>query len=47
LGFFAGDALAMPVHWYYDLDNLRKAYGAIRGYTKPQDHMEGGYIGKM
>lgn len=46
-GLFAGDVLAMPVHWYYDVNNLKKEYGQITGYTKPHDHMEGGYIGKM
>ena len=37
LGLFIGDALAMPVHWYYDTDALRRDYGTINGYVKPQN----------
>jgi len=32
-----GDALAMPVHWYYDRLALRHDYGWITGYLQPQD----------
>lgn len=35
-GLFAGDALAMPVHWYYSLDQLKRDFGRIEGYVKPK-----------
>lgn len=41
LGLFVGDALASPVHWYYNLGQLKRDYGKITGYTKPNEHMEG------
>jgi len=28
-GTFIGDALAMPVHWYYDRDALHRDYGRV------------------
>lgn len=32
-GLFIGDALAMPAHWYYNLDNIQKDFsGGIRNY---------------
>lgn len=38
MGAFVGDALGLGPHWYYDLDELRQAYGPwIRDYTAPQD----------
>ena len=37
LGLFIGDALAMPVHWYYDTDALQRDYGKINGYVKPRN----------
>jgi ADP-ribosylglycohydrolase len=37
MGAFIGDALALGPHWYYDLDELRRDYGAwITGYTDPR-----------
>lgn len=36
-GTYIGDALAMPVHWYYDLDQLERDFGQITGYTAPKD----------
>jgi ADP-ribosylglycohydrolase len=37
MGAFIGDALALGPHWYYDLDELRRDYGAwIDGYTDPR-----------
>lgn len=36
-GMFVGDALAMPVHWYYDVAALRRDYGLIRDYQAPKD----------
>ena len=41
---FVADAVSMPVHWYYNLDNLKKDYGTITGYTKPHDNMENSYV---
>jgi len=35
------DAVAMPVHWMYDLRNLKRDYGSITGYAKPLDKFEG------
>jgi ADP-ribosyl-[dinitrogen reductase] hydrolase len=33
-----GDAIAMPVHWYYNLENIQKDYGGkIKGLTEPVD----------
>jgi len=40
-GLFVGDAVAMPVHWMYNLQQLREDYGEIRGYTKPKDSFYG------
>lgn len=36
IGFYIGDALAMPVHWYYDLGQLRKDFGKITKYEAPK-----------
>lgn len=37
LGALIGDALALGPHWYYDLEALRRDYGAwIDGYTDPR-----------
>ncbi len=36
-GMFAGDALAMPVHWYYDVAALQRDFGTIRNYQAPKD----------
>lgn len=35
-GQFVGDALAMPVHWYYDTAALRRDYGEVTGYVTPK-----------
>ena len=35
-GLFIGDSLAMPVHWYYNRDNITKQYGKD-GITKYED----------
>jgi ADP-ribosylglycohydrolase len=35
LGMFIGDALAMPVHWYYDRQALNRDYGHVTGYQAP------------
>lgn len=36
-GMFVGDALAMPVHWYYDVAVLHRDFGTIRDYQAPKD----------
>jgi hypothetical protein len=43
-GIFIGDALAMPAHWYYDVDALHEDYGTITGYVAPQQHHATNYI---
>jgi ADP-ribosylglycohydrolase len=35
-GSFIGDALAMPVHWYYDRAALHRDYGVVRDYLAPR-----------
>ena len=35
-GMFIGDALAMPVHWYYDRQALYRDYGHVTGYQAPR-----------
>ena len=32
-GLYVADAVAMPVHWMYDLRNLKRDYGQITGYA--------------
>lgn len=36
-GLYTGDALAMPVHWYYDRSALRRDYGTVRDYLAPKN----------
>ena len=37
MGAFIGDAMGLGPHWYYDLDELRRDYGAwITDYTDPK-----------
>lgn len=37
MGALIGDALGLGPHWYYDLDEMRRDYGAwISGYTDPK-----------
>ena len=36
-GSFIGDALAMPVHWYYDRAALHRDYGVVRDYLSPRN----------
>jgi len=40
-GMYVSDAVAMPVHWMYSLDQLRRDYGEIRGYVRPKDRFDG------
>ena len=37
-GMFVGDALAMPVHWYYNIAALWQDFGTIRDYQAPKEH---------
>ena len=37
LGSLVADALAMPGHWYYDRDALRRDYGKLDHYQKPRN----------
>lgn len=37
LGLFIGDALAMPVHWYYDRSALQRDYGWVDRYHAPRN----------
>lgn len=37
LGAFLGDALAMPVHWYYDREALARDYGHVTGLLAPKN----------
>lgn len=36
-GMFIADALAMPVHWYYDTRALVRDYGQVTDYLKPKN----------
>lgn len=36
MGSLIGDALGLGCHWYYDLDELRRDYGTVTGYTTPK-----------
>jgi ADP-ribosylglycohydrolase len=37
LGAFFGDALAMPVHWYYDRAALVRDYGRVVDLVAPKN----------
>jgi ADP-ribosyl-[dinitrogen reductase] hydrolase len=37
VGMFIGDALAMPVHWYYDTQALKEDYGKVSDYLQPRN----------
>ena len=36
-GLFIGDALAMPVHWYYDTLALQRDYGHVTDFVAPRN----------
>ncbi len=36
-GLYIGDALAMPVHWYYDRAALYHDYGTVKDYLAPKN----------
>ncbi len=46
-GLFIGDALAMPAHWYYKLENIPKVFdGGIQAYAEPpHPHLESFMVG--
>jgi len=46
-GLFIGDALAMPAHWFYSIENIRKTFdGGVIGYTDPpHPHPESFMVG--
>lgn len=46
-GFFIGDALAMPAHWFYSLENIQRYFdGGIRNYqAAPHPHPESFMVG--
>lgn len=37
-GQFIGDSLAMPAHWYYDINQLKADFGQIKGYEAPKEN---------
>lgn len=37
LGTLVGDALAMPVHWYYDTSAMDRDYGPVNSYFSPRN----------
>ena len=37
-GLYIGDALAMPVHWYYDRDALKRDYGYVTDFKINRKH---------
>ena len=36
-GLYIGDALAMPVHWYYNRQELHEDYGQVTDYLAPRN----------
>ncbi len=43
-GALAADALAMPVHWYYDRAALRRDYGAVDHFMAPRNPHPGSIL---
>ena len=43
-GLFVADATAMPVHWHYDLNQLKRDYGTVTGYVRPKDRFDGSIL---
>ena len=43
-GLLLGDSLAMPVHWYYDRDALRRDYGEVRELLAPRNPHPGSIL---
>ena len=46
-GLFIGDALAMPAHWFYSIDNIKRVFdGGLTGYeAAPHPHPESFMVG--
>jgi len=44
IGAFIGDAIAMPVHWYYDREAMRQDYGLVHGYLAPRNPHSGSIL---
>lgn len=45
-GLFIGDALAMPVHWYYDRLALARDYGYVTDYLAPRNPHPDSILGR-
>ena len=45
-GLFVGDALAMPVHWYYDRLALARDYGHVTDYLAPRNPHSDSILGR-
>ena len=43
-GSLLADALAMPVHWYYDRDALRRDYGTVDHFMPPRNPHPGSIL---
>ena len=43
-GSLAADALAMPVHWYYDTAALRRDYGTVDRFLEPKNPHAGSIL---
>ncbi len=43
-GSFIGDAVAMPVHWYYDRAALKRDYGIVQDYVAPRNPHPGSIL---
>ena len=35
-GLLIADALSMPVHWYYNVADIQRDFGGIKGYEAPK-----------
>ncbi|MCW1917097.1 ADP-ribosylglycohydrolase family protein [Luteolibacter sp. GHJ8] len=46
-GSLAADALAMPVHWYYNREWLRRDYGVVDRFVAPRNPHPEGYMQKL
>ena len=44
LGALVADAVAMPVHWYYDTRGLDQDYPALDGYAAPKNPHSGSIL---
>ncbi len=43
-GSLAADALAMPVHWYYDTAALHRDYGTVDRFMEPKNPHSGSIL---